>query len=49
MVTEQQVSDELDVSKIDEFVHDDIRSSDNPSHPYYFGLITVVILVAVAC
>ena len=46
MVTEQQVSDELDVSKIDEFVHDDIRPSDNPSHP---GLRTVVILVAVAC
>ena len=32
--TEQQVSDELDVAKIDQFVHDDIRPS---------GLITAVI------
>ena len=47
--TEQQVSDELDVAKIDEFLYDDIRPSDNPSHPYYLDLITVVILVAVAC
>ena len=37
--TEQQVSDELDVAQIDEFLYDDIRPSDNPLHPYYLGLI----------